>query len=151
PAPDEASAQQPLCAFLPPGICAWHAIIRPAQSPPRMYASSFPPGPLFDPHERVVPPAVLDRLAAFSEAWRGRPGREEQLSQAFLLELCDALGVARPTGTSSRPFYAFEHPVKFPGTTQRGKIDLYKEGCFVLEAKCGRASAQEAGSAPVRG
>lgn len=116
-----------------------------------MASISSLPEPLFDPHLRVVPAETLERLAAFSEAWCNRKGREEQLSQSFLLELCDALGVARPGGAARRPFYAFEHPVHYTASSERGKIDLYKEGCFVLEAKCGRTAKDEPGSAPVRG
>ena len=47
--------------------------------------------------------------------------------------------------------YCFEKRVDVPDRSERGRIDLYKRGCFVLEAKCGRNSAGEAGSSPVRG
>lgn len=94
---------------------------------------------------------VLERLAAFGERWAGRVGSEQQLSQGFLVELCEALGVARPGPISDGRVYEFEHPVAFEGTSERGRVDLYKQGCFLLEAKCGRAARDEPGSAPVRG
>lgn len=52
--------------------------------------------PVFDPSARRVPPATLERLAAFARQWSGQVGTEQQLSQSFLNGLCDALGTPRP-------------------------------------------------------
>jgi hypothetical protein len=60
-----------------------------------------------------------------------------------VLDLCDVLGVPRPdpsTGDPDKDLYTFERdaPAVHEGekVTTR-KMDLYKEGCFVLEAKQG--------------
>jgi hypothetical protein len=62
---------------------------------------------------------------------------------ALLHELCDVLGVPRPEGaTGSGGDYRLERAVKHfedDGGTSSKRIDLYKRGCFVLEAKQGAA------------
>lgn len=94
---------------------------------------------------------TLERLQGFANKWLHRVGNEEQLAMPFLLELCDALGTKRPYDSSEElSDYSFERPVAIPGTKKRGYIDLYKRDHFVLEAKCGRSSSSEPGSAPVR-
>ncbi|GMV41595.1 MAG: hypothetical protein AMXMBFR64_33110 [Myxococcales bacterium] len=108
--------------------------------------------PVFDPTARRMPAATLERLAAFARQWSGKEGTEQQLSQSFLNGLCDALGTPRPyAGQHSVEDYCFEKRVDVPDRSERGRIDLYKRGCFVLEAKCGRNTAASPGSAPVRG
>jgi hypothetical protein len=57
-------------------------------------------------------------------------------SQPFLRELCDMLGVARPEPPRETG-YAFEQDVTEhhpDGSTNKGRTDLYKRGCFVLES-----------------
>ncbi|MDJ0919607.1 MAG: hypothetical protein QNI84_00640 [Henriciella sp.] len=79
----------------------------------------------------------------FIETWKGRDGNELGNSQSFLNELCDLLDVPRPHdpnkgGTLEE--YSFERAVTFKhnnGKTSKGRIDLYRRGCFVLEAKQG--------------
>src|SRR3546814_15385914 len=62
----------------------------------------------------------------------------------FLAELCDLLGVSRPEPAPAERVgndYVFERAVTFrqpDGGTSHGRIDLYKRGCFVLEAKQSR-------------
>ena len=62
----------------------------------------------------------------------------------FLSELCDIIGVPRPhpaQATTAENDYVFERAVKLIGpddSTSNGRIDLYKRGCFVLEAKQSR-------------
>ena len=76
---------------------------------------------------------------------------------------CATARVQRPNRrrrTMRRNAYVFERSVTFhhpDGTTQRGRIDLYKRGCFVLEAKQGiekrdsrRRSLVRAPSKPLR-
>ena len=95
---------------------------------------------------------------------------ERANTQPFFRELCDLLGVARPEPTRETG-YAIEYDVTehYPdGSTTKGRIDLYKWECFVLESKQFLAAeaaasqlelaAQEAGviekeksSQPVRG
>ncbi len=78
--------------------------------------------------------------AQFIKAWKGRDGREIENSQTFLNALCDVLGVQKPHQVEDRLEYGFERPVTFHhanGTTSTGRIDLYKRGSFVLEAKQG--------------
>jgi hypothetical protein len=59
----------------------------------------------------------------------------------FLSELCDLIKVARPDPAGEETElneYVFERAVYFrhdDGTTTPGRIDLYKKGSFVLEAK----------------
>ncbi|GMV44505.1 MAG: hypothetical protein AMXMBFR64_62210 [Myxococcales bacterium] len=109
--------------------------------------------PLFDPTARRIPTTTLERLAAFARQWSGQEGTEQQLSQSFLNGLCDALGTPRPYASDQYTVedYCFEKRVDVPDRSERGRIDLYKRGGFVLEAKCGRNTAASPGSAPVRG
>lgn len=61
----------------------------------------------------------------------------------FLTELCDILGVPHPDPAQpddTQNTYVFERAVTFrhpDGTTSTGRIDLYRRGSFVLEAKQG--------------
>ncbi|MGM0574341.1 MAG: class I SAM-dependent DNA methyltransferase [Myxococcota bacterium] len=108
------------------------------------------PLPLAGLDATAVDEAVLRRLAAFGDNWFGKVGNEQQLSQSFLNGLCEALGTPKPTdGTLPEADYQFERPVVVPGV-EWGRIDLYKKGHFVLEAKCGR-TREEPGRAPIRG
>jgi hypothetical protein len=108
---------------------------------------------------------------AFIDRWAAASASERANSQPFLCELCDMLGVARPEPTRETG-YAFEYDVTEhhpDGSTTKGRIDLFKRRCFVLESKQFQAAkaaasqlelaAQEAGviekkkksSHPVRG
>ncbi len=78
----------------------------------------------------------------FITRWTSREGGAERANYAlFLSELCDLIGVARPDpagGDTERNEYVFERAVRFrheDGSVSPGRIDLYKKGCFVLEAK----------------
>ena len=58
-------------------------------------------------------------------------------AQSFVIELCALLGVAKPHPTPEQS-YMFERPVSFAhgdGSTSAGRIDCYRRGHFVLEAK----------------
>jgi hypothetical protein len=80
----------------------------------------------------------------FIEKWAGREGGAERANYAlFLTELCDALGLPHPDPAGAdrqRNDYVFERVV----TRHRddgdaiGRIDLYRKGSFVLEAKQSR-------------
>lgn len=88
--------------------------------------------------------AVADsNIEDFIARWQGlEGGRERANSQMFLRELTEALGLEPPApGDSRNRDYVFERTVTFrepDGTTSTGFIDLYKKGCFVLEAKQSR-------------
>lgn len=94
----------------------------------------------------------------FLQRWAASGAAERANYQLFLSELCDLLGVARPEPTrpdDAENAYVFERNVTFrnpDGSTSPGRIDLYKRGCFVLEAKQGsdRPGASGATSAPRR-
>jgi hypothetical protein len=81
-------------------------------------------------------------VGAFVRRWTAGAGGSERANYAlFLVELCDLIGVGRPDpagGETERNYYVFERAVRFrhdDGSTSPGRIDLYKKGCFVLEAK----------------
>jgi hypothetical protein len=79
----------------------------------------------------------------FIDRWRDSAAAERANYALFLSELCDYLEVPRPdpaVADASRNHYVFERPVTFrhpTGLSSTGFIDLYKRGCFVLEAKQG--------------
>lgn len=87
-------------------------------------------------------------LPPFIARWMESGASERANYQLFLSELCDFLEVERPHPSVtdvSKNHYVFERDVKFlntDGSTSDGRIDLYKQGCFVLEAKQGAASPE---------
>lgn len=81
----------------------------------------------------------------FIKRWSNREGGQERANYSlFLTEFCDVLGVPHPDPAgSSHEFndYVFERRVErqlADGTTEAGRIDLYKRGHFILEAKQSR-------------
>lgn len=81
-------------------------------------------------------------IGVFIKRWRGSGGSERANFQRFATELTRLLGVEEPkvaTGDSQHDDYRFERPINFGPTSEskRGFIDLYRKGCFVLEAKQG--------------
>lgn len=89
-------------------------------------------------------------LEAFITRWSSGDGGQERANYApFLIELCGVLGVPRPEPASFETetnAYVFERAVTFrepDGSTSRGRIDLYKRGSFVLEAKQSRRPGTE--------
>ncbi len=90
-------------------------------------------------------------IEAFIARWQGQEGGQERANYAlFLTELCDVIGVKRPqpaAAGSEDNDYVFERAVQrhaADGSHGLGRIDLYKRGCFVLEAK----QSRQAGGAP---
>ncbi len=82
---------------------------------------------------------------AFIARWTDREGGAERANyQLFLSELCDVLGVDRPqpsSATVAHNDYVFERAVRprdSAETSAPKRIDLYKKGCFILEAKQSR-------------
>ncbi len=81
------------------------------------------------------------RLDAFIARWQAANGSERANYQLFLTELTELLGLPRPepAGDDTRDnAYVFERRVDIrnaDGSVNRGFIDLYRRGSFVLEAK----------------
>ena len=81
--------------------------------------------------------------ASFIARWQNSGGAERANYALFLTQLCDILVVPQPDATKpddADNAYVFERSVTFhhpDGSTSTGRIDLYKRGCYVLEAKQG--------------
>ena len=92
------------------------------------------------------PPA--DAVAdAFIQRWQGSTASELSTAQSFVSELCDLLGVPKPHPNQAQD-YMFERPITFAhgdGSSSPGRIDCYKHGHFVLEAKKTRLNANTKG------
>ena len=84
------------------------------------------------------------RISDFIKRWRDSGGSEQANAQLFLTELCDVLSLPKPE--PARPVneentYSFERKVYLPrgdGGSDLNRLDLYRKGCFVLEAKQGK-------------
>jgi hypothetical protein len=82
-----------------------------------------------------------EQVARFIEHWAPSGGAERANFPSFAHNLCDVLAVPHPEPTLpdvSENAYVFERDVTFQnldGSTSIGRIDFYKRGCFVLEAK----------------
>src|SRR5512133_3439659 len=82
-------------------------------------------------------------VQSFVKKWSdsGSAGRANK--DHFLLDLCDVLGVDKPkpaTGDPERDVYTFERDAVLLHEGQKtsvGRMDLYKAGHFILEAKQG--------------
>lgn len=84
---------------------------------------------------------------AFIERWEGVSASELASAQTFVMDLCELLGVAKPHPTPAQD-YMFERPVTFShgdGSSSAGRIDCYKRGHFVLEAKKLKAGSHTKG------
>ena len=82
-----------------------------------------------------------DKIEKFIKRWSPAGGGERSNYQMFLTELCALIDVQGPEPAvedESRNAYVFERKVparRLEGQTTANFIDLYKRGCFVLEAK----------------
>lgn len=90
--------------------------------------------------------AALEKFVAY---WQGQEGGQERANyQLFLIGLTEALGLPRPDAAGPNTetnTYVFERAVTFrepDGSTSTGRIDLYRRGSFVLEAKQSRQKGQ---------
>nr|WP_298056949.1 DNA methyltransferase [uncultured Halomonas sp.] len=85
--------------------------------------------------------ATADAVETFIARWQHTTGTEKANYQLFLSELCALLELPSPDPASkdnSENAYTFERRVDIQnpdGSENRGFIDLYKRGAFVLEAK----------------
>lgn len=94
----------------------------------------------------------------FIARWTAGAGGQERANYAlFLSELCSVLDVPSPDPAghaTEHNAYVFERAVTFrepDGSTGRGRIDLYKRGCFVLEAKQSRLEGGRKELIPAQG
>src|SRR5438309_11261267 len=96
-------------------------------------------------------PAAPTAAADFIRRWEASGAAERANYALFLTELCDLLQAPRPEPTrpdDTENAYVFERSVTFQngdGSTSVGRIDLYKRGCFILEAKQGSERPEPAG------
>ncbi len=91
-------------------------------------------------------------IETFIQRWsQARGGAERANYQMFLTELCEALDLPRPDPASDDTRsndYVFERGVKrreSEGLASTLRIDLYKKGAFILEAKQSRAAQRDDG------
>jgi hypothetical protein len=85
----------------------------------------------------------------FIARWVASGGSEMSNFQSFTGELCNVLGVERPKPAQSdgqTNDYRFERPVTetHTGGRRQRRIDLYRQKCFVMEAKQGAGPKAEA-------
>ncbi len=93
--------------------------------------------------------AAIDATAtqAFIQRWQHNTASELATAQSFVMDLCALLGVDKPHPTPEQT-YMFERPVTFAhgdGSTSAGRIDCYRRGHFVLEAKKLKAGSHTKG------
>lgn len=84
---------------------------------------------------------------AFIERWQGVTASELATAQSFVMQLCELLGVPKPHPTPAQD-YMFERPVTFShgdGSSSAGRVDCYRRGHFVLEAKKLKAGSHTKG------
>lgn len=93
---------------------------------------------MFDAPAAVATPEAVETFIA---RWKDTTGTEKANYQLFLSELCALLALPTPDPASKDNIenaYTFERRVDIQnpdGSENRGFIDLYKRGAFVLEAK----------------
>ena len=78
-----------------------------------------------------------DTLEVFIQRWHGVTASELATAQSFVIELCALLGVDKPHPTADQS-YMFERPLKEAhgdGSQSDRRVDCYKRGHFILEAK----------------
>ena len=101
--------------------------------------------------------ADAQSVARFIARWSASEGAERAAYAQFLNEFCGLIGVEAPeppTSDREAVSYRFEYPVRFPdgrGGHSTGRIDLYKKGAFVLEAKQSRLKGQAKEVLPAQG
>ena len=96
-------------------------------------------------------PITPSSIDAFIKHWTPSGGAEHANYASFLIELCEVLGLPRYEATQpdeAENSYVIEKTVyeqdEDSGKAKARRIDLYKRGCFVLEAKQGvKAESEE--------
>src|SRR5271169_6471019 len=93
---------------------------------------------------------MTDAADRFILSWSATGGSELANTQSFINELCALIGVEAPRGSrvdDDENSYVFERRVfedNGDGTSSFGRVDCYKKGSFVLEAKQGTESDRTA-------
>ncbi len=100
------------------------------------------------PNKRLSTQPLTSSISdQFINRWKVSGASERANYQLFLTELCELLGVEKPRPATAKVHeasYHFERPVEFndgEGKITTNFIDLYKQHCFVLEAKQGSDKA----------
>ncbi len=78
-----------------------------------------------------------NQIDEFIDRWGKVSGKERTYYQVFLNELCDLIGVDKPSAQHGET-YQYERTIiarQIEGKSTSNFIDLYKKDCFVLEAK----------------
>lgn len=83
---------------------------------------------------------MSEAISEFIRRWKPSGGSEMANFLNFAGEFTRLLGVEPPkpaTSDGQNNDYRFERPVTFShsGRLGRGRIDLYRRNCFILEAK----------------
>ncbi len=93
----------------------------------------------------MITTADASPIEDFIKRWAASSGAERANFQMFAMELCRLLEVQPPHPSKGEDAelndYCFERGVQFKeqdGSTAPGRIDLYKRGAFVMEAKQSR-------------
>ncbi|MDA8261017.1 MAG: class I SAM-dependent DNA methyltransferase [Betaproteobacteria bacterium] len=79
--------------------------------------------------------ATPDPVETFIARWQDVTASELATAQSFVIDLCRLLDLPEPHHAQD---YMFERPISFrhgDGSSSAGRIDCYRRGCFVLEAK----------------
>jgi len=99
----------------------------------------------FAQHMPSAPP--LPEIEAFIARWSGTAQAERANYARFLDELCPIIEVPKPDpATGAGGDYRYERGVahrEADGSSSNRRIDLYKRGCFVLEAKQSGATPKQ--------
>jgi hypothetical protein len=83
----------------------------------------------------------------FIAHWQAITASELSTAQTFVMELCELLGVDKPRPTPEQD-YMFERPLKEAhgdGSQSDRRVDCYKRGHFILEAKKIKAGSHTKG------
>ena len=89
-------------------------------------------------------PDTVRRLRELTDRFTDIAAAERANYQIYLMELCEAIGVEKPRPAAvggrvaEHTAYQFEFPVQTTtreGVVSTNFVDLYKAGCFALEAK----------------
>ena len=99
------------------------------------------------PTEHQADAHATEAAQAFIQRWQNNPASELATAQSFVIELCELLNLPRPHATPDMA-YMFERPITFThgdGSASAGRIDCYKRGHFVLEAKKLKAASHTKG------
>jgi len=89
----------------------------------------------------------LNSVERFIARWKDVTASELATAQSFVIDLCELLGVEKPHATADQD-YMFERPLKEAhgdGSQSDRRVDCYKRGHFILEAKKIKAGSHTKG------